>query len=269
MAKSIRSRLLAYGLFAVFVAACSASLPLLSNGDGGTDAGPLEGSVSPGPDVGESGDGALVADGGDGALVDGPSDAGAACSPPLRQDGSVIFGCLPTHVAFSAVIYEPLEAGTCPPGMTKSFADGYECCAIAVDASATDVPVEISFDVDSGVLVWNGRVFAAMPGPPYQAFPPTNNEETYDAAASVLARGGASLGDYERFFKIYRAATSQGGDFTMSTVTRVTLDPDAGTLAVVSRRHPNAIYAQTCWSRARIVMTTPTVSVGTRDAGSD
>ncbi|MBK8215447.1 MAG: hypothetical protein IPK71_17035 [Myxococcales bacterium] len=93
-------------------------------------------------------------------------------------------------MSFSTTLAEPREGGACAPGTTPFQENGVDCCITGADASVADVPVPVTFDVDSGVLVWNGRVFAAMPGPEYKVFPPTNTEETYDAAASVLARGG-------------------------------------------------------------------------------
>jgi len=60
-----------------------------------------------------------------------------------------------------------------------------------------------------------------------------------------------------------------GGDFTMSTTTRVIVDDDAGTFAASSQRNPNAIYARSCDSRAQVRMSTPTVPIGSRDGGRD
>lgn len=252
---------------AAWFVACSAALPLLEDKDGGGSDAALPDGFSPPPD----GSGPSPTDAGvDGEPADSSIDASATCVPgPLSQDGSVVFGCMPTSVSFAATLSDPRDGGVCPPGTTPLQENGFDCCITGSDASVDDVPVAVTFDVDSGVLVWNGRVFAAMPGPDYKAFPPTNTEETYDAAASVLVRGGASLAGYDRFFRIYRSANIQGGNFNMSTVTRVTLDPDAGTIQLGSERQPNAIYTATCSSRARIRMTTPVVPFGARDAASD
>jgi hypothetical protein len=252
---------------AILFVACSATLPLLDENDAGSRDASGPDVVSPPPDA----DGPIPADGGtDGEPRDAAPDVSLACAPgPLMQDGSVVFGCVPTSVSFSTTLAEPREGGACAPGTTPFQENGVDCCITGADASVADVPVPVTFDVDSGVLVWNGRVFAAMPGPEYKVFPPTNTEETYDAAASVLARGGASLAAYERFFRVYRAADVPGGDFDMSTYTRVTLDLDAGTFALRSERRPNAIYTMTCSSRARVRMTTPEVPLGARDAARD
>jgi len=268
-------RLFGWGTIGLQFVACGTTSSVTT--DGGavilTDAEP---PPSPINDAGAT-DANAAAD----ALVDdadADSSAVDAGECVLIQSGNRISGCEFSHVSLVVNLSKVRDGGSV-------CSDPATCCETSTEEADASAPVPISFDLDTGALTWNGRVFEALTKVPpagdsgavvYRATAPKNTSETVDAGASVLLASDASLTGYSGMIPRWLTARSGGGGGVAGetvqfpgTVTEARFDPVAGTLTLTSFRLPNLVTGSGCNPSAKITLRTGLAVLRIQDAGRD
>jgi len=183
-----------------------------------------------------------------------------------------------TAAALTATLSHVQDGGTACPSAPGT------CCETSADRSSGAARVPFSFDLDTGVLVWDGKTFEPLrklPQSPdggkvtYDVRAPTNTKETIEVGSSVLNKADASLSGYSGVLAPWLSARAGGDGGTagdriyMSTETVVVYDPAAGTLSVVSFREPVLTTGTGCNPSGQLRVNTATVRVAGADASGD
>ena len=251
------ARPLRWALLGLVLAACGTSLPFI-----GDDAGESPGldaatTTEPPANDGAGRDSSWPLDADAGVEPDADADAAAGDSGAcvLIRNGNVISGCSLSSVGLTASLAKVRDGGTiCPPRDPV-------CCELSSHASDASLPVSLSFDLDTGVLIWNGIVFQPLTkqtprvdgGPvTYDRLPPANTRETLEVGRSLLLAGDASMVGADGLISPWLAVRPGEGGIAGEVIsstgfwTPVTFDANNGTLAVKSSRYPQIITGNGC-----------------------
>lgn len=266
------------GLVSFVLAAAACGTSLVVGDDSGVASGPdAAATVFVPPSDGSAGDSARPES--DAGLGDAEPDSADSGACTLVRSGNVISGCKVSTVSLQVNLSKVKDGGTLCADPLKS------CCETSTEIVDASAPGTILFDLDTGALTWNGRVFEPLTRDPnsgdggpiqYNVLPPTNTVETIDVGRSILMSADASRAGYDGFFPPWLAAHSGGGGGvagetiqSVGTITRAEFDPVAGTLSLYSYRLPTLTTGNGCNPNAKIAVRADLGLVQGQDAGRD